>query len=203
MLEKIFHFPKKKINKKFDDSKDLHLSRDKILAFLEKIRYERPFILIDENIIVKKYSRFINALPNIRPFYALKANSDKKIINILKSLKSGFEIASVKELDLLLDQNVSIKDIHYSNPIKSVEYIKYATDNGLEYFAFDCKEEMLKVFSLNNKAKLILRIDVPNTGSDWPLSDKFGAKKSDLKEILELFQNLYDKDYIYFHLHNF
>ena len=43
---------------------------------------------------------------------------------------------------------------------------------------------MRKVHAVKPDAKLYLRIDAPNIGSDWPLSGKFGAAPADAREII-------------------
>lgn len=36
--------------------------------------YDKPFLLVDSNIIRQKARRFMNAMPRVRPHYAVKAN---------------------------------------------------------------------------------------------------------------------------------
>jgi ornithine decarboxylase len=39
--------------------------------------------------------------------------------------------------------------------------------------------------SVKADAKLYLRIDAPNIGSDWPLAGKFGAHMHDVPELIQ------------------
>ena len=147
--------------------------------------YEQPVLILDLDIVRQKYDRFEAAMPGISPHYAVKANPDIRVLKALKEKGCKFEIASIQELDLLLSIGVDAAAIHYSNPVKPSAFIKYAASKGLRWFAFDSKEELGKIQSLVPDAKLYLRFDTPNIGSDWPLSGKFGAKLRDIDDILD------------------
>lgn len=147
--------------------------------------YEQPVLILDLDIVRQKYDRFKAAMPEISPHYAVKANPDIRVLKALKEKGCKFEIASIQELDLLLSIGVDAATVHYSNPVKPSAFIKYAASKGVRWFAFDSKEELGKIQSLVPDAKLYLRFDTPNIGSDWPLSGKFGAKLRDIDDILD------------------
>lgn len=147
--------------------------------------YEQPVLILDLDIVRQKYDRFEAAMPEISPHYAVKANPDIRVLKALKEKGCKFEIASIQELDLLLSIGVDAATVYYSNPVKPSAFIKYAASKGVRWFAFDSKEELGKIQSLVPDAKLYLRFDTPNIGSDWPLSGKFGAKLRDIDDILD------------------
>jgi ornithine decarboxylase len=147
--------------------------------------YDKPFLLIDPEIIRTKYRRFKNAIPRAHAHFAVKSNPDPKVLQVLASEGAGFEIASTAELDLLISLGVDPVKVHYSNPVKARQYLKYAAAKGVIWYAFDSLEELRKIHSVVPHAKLYLRIDTPNIGSDWPLSGKFGVKLRDVDEILD------------------
>jgi ornithine decarboxylase len=147
--------------------------------------YAKPFLLIDPQIIRAKYRRFCAAMPRVRVHYAVKANPDPRVVQTLVDEGSGFEIASPAELDLLISKGVDPSQVHYSNPVKARQYIEYAALKGVEWFALDSVEELRKIHSVAPGAKLYLRIDTPNIGSDWPLSGKFGVQMREADEILD------------------
>jgi len=147
--------------------------------------YTKPFLLIDPELIRLKYRRFCAAMPRVRAHYAIKANPDSRVIKVLADEGSGFEIASPAELDLLVSLGVAPSQVHYSNPVKARQYIEYAVAKGVEWFALDSVDELRKIHSVAPRAKLYLRIDTPNIGSDWPLSGKFGVPLREVDEILD------------------
>ena len=147
--------------------------------------YTSPFLLIDTELVRAKYRRFHAAMPRVHAHYAVKANPDPRVIRALADEGAGFEIASIAELDLLLSLGIAASAVHYSNPIKSRDYIAYAAGKGVEWFALDSVEELRKIVSVKPDAKLYLRIDTPNIGSDWPLSGKFGVQLREAGAILD------------------
>jgi len=168
----------------FDTDPEVHLDLAYVQAAL-KNGYNKPFLLIDSSIIRYKTRRFKTAMPRIHPHYATKANPDPRVLKTLIEEKAGFEIASAAELDLLLNLGVPACEIYFSNPIKSSAYIKYAADKGVEWYALDSVEELRKIIKIAPNAKMYLRIDTPNIGSDWPLAGKFGTHLADIQEIIQ------------------
>lgn len=167
---------------------DSHQELSLDVAYVTKLLqggYEQPVLILDLDIVRKKYDRFEAAMPGISPHYAVKANPDIHVLKALKEKGCKFEIASIQELDLLLSIGVDAATVYYSNPVKPSAFIKYAASKGVRWFAFDSKEELGKIQSLVPDAKLYLRFDTPNIGSDWPLSGKFGAKLRDIDDILD------------------
>jgi ornithine decarboxylase len=116
----------------------------------------------------------------VRPHFAVKANPIPRVLKVLIQEGAGFEIASIAELDILMAWACPRPEIFYSNPMKSRAYLEYAAAKGVEWFVVDSVEEIRKVQSVKADAKMYMRIDAPNIGSDWPLAGKFGAHMSDV-----------------------
>ncbi len=167
----------------FDSHPESSLDFEKVRA-AAKDGYGKPFLLIDSSIIREKSLRFAAAMPRVRPHYAVKANPDPRVLKVLIEEGAGFEIASTAELDLLTSLAVPAGEIYYSNPVKPRDFVAHAAARGVEWFVVDSVEEVRKIHSVKTDAKLYLRIDTPNIGSDWPLAGKFGAHASEIREII-------------------
>ncbi|NNM83154.1 MAG: type III PLP-dependent enzyme [Burkholderiales bacterium] len=146
--------------------------------------YEKPFLILDSDIVRTKARRFMAAMPRVTPHFAVKSNPDPRILRVLIEEGAGFEIASIAELDLLMGLGVPAREIYYSNPVKSRNYLEYAAARGVEWYVLDSLEELRKIHSVKADAKLYLRIDTSNVGSDWPLAGKFGAHPQEAGEIV-------------------
>lgn len=168
----------------FDTHAEISLDLSHVEKQLKK-GYNKPFLLVDSSIIRNKIRRFKAAMPRVHPHYAAKANPDPRVLKTLIEEGSGFEIASIAELDLLLSLGVPAAEIYYSNPMKSRAYLEYAASKGVEWYVLDSIEELRKIVSIKPDAKLYLRIDTPNIGSDWPLAGKFGTHLGDIKDIID------------------
>src|SRR3989475_12844782 len=167
----------------FDSHPESSLDFEKVRAAV-KDGYDKPFLLIDSAIVREKTRRFTAAMLRVLPHYAVKANPDPRILKLMLEEGAGFEIASVAELDLLLGLGVPGADVFYSNPVKSRDQIAYAASKGVQWYVIDSVEELTKIQSIKADAKLYLRVDTPNIGSDWPLAGKFGAHASEVRDIV-------------------
>jgi ornithine decarboxylase len=147
-------------------------------------KYTRPFLIIDTAIVRDKLRRFRDAMPRVRPHYAVKANPDRRMLKALVQEGAGFEIASTTELDLLLSLGVSAAEVFFSNPMRSRDADTYAAAKGVRWFVVDSVDELRRMHSVDPTARLYLRIATPNIGSDWPLSGKFGAGAGEAREII-------------------
>ena len=168
-----------------DTHPEVSLDFTRVKQHLLKHPYKRPVLLVDIGIVRGKARRFRAALPRVRPHFAVKANPDPRVLKALIQEGCGFEIASIAELDILMGLGVPPAEVFYSNPMKSRPYLEYAASKGVEWYVVDSAEEIRKVQSVKADAKMYLRIDAPNIGSDWPLAGKFGAHMHDVPELIE------------------
>src|SRR5262245_8860687 len=158
----------------FDTHPESSLDLD-IVRESARQRYERPFVILDTAIVREKARRFREAMPRVRPHYAMKANPDPRVIEALRAESVGCEIASSAELDLLTGLGVPAGELYYSNPMKSRQAIAHAAARGVEWFAIDSVDELRRIHEIKADARMYVRISTPNIGADWPLAGKFGA----------------------------
>jgi ornithine decarboxylase len=148
----------------------------KALRYLDKKNIETPFLLIDGEKVREKVFRIGRYIKNSKVFYAVKANPDIEILRFLSGLGLGFEIASEGELDILSAIGVEPSRIISSNPVKSLKFLKVAASSGIDRFSFDSQDEVEKLAKIIPASKVYVRLSVPNEGSEWPLSKKFGVE---------------------------
>ncbi len=146
--------------------------------------YQGPFLLMDSAVVRDRARQFKAALPGVTPHFAVKANPDPRILSALLAEGVNFEIASRRELELLLPLGVRPAEVLFSNPVKPRSHIAFAAEAGVEWFAIDSIEELRKVHQIKADAKLYLRIYTTNEGAGCPLSGKFGAHCEDIETII-------------------
>ncbi len=134
-----------------------------------------PCLVLDLDIIKSKYKELKKELPASTIFYALKANPHDEIVLLLNDLGSHFDVASTHELDQLLRLGVSPERISYGNTIKKRDDVEYFFDKGVRLFVTDSFEDLRNIADKAPGANVFFRILTDGTGSDWPLSRKFGA----------------------------
>ena len=146
--------------------------------------YSHPLLVMSKDKLRENAQRFKAAMPRVRPHFAVKSNPHPDVLKIFQDESVCFEIASSAELDALIKLNCSMETVFYSNPIKCPSSIKYAASKGVNWYAVDSVEEVLKIASIKPNAKLYIRIEVSNEGSTWPLAGKFGANPQEIEDII-------------------
>ncbi|WP_306216389.1 type III PLP-dependent enzyme [Actinoplanes sp. RD1] len=95
--------------------------------------------------IVAALDSFRAAFPGVRPFYATKCNTHPGVLSTLHAAGSGFEVASVQEIELLTETGVQPYDMLFSNPVRAREQTARAAAAGVYRFSVDSSEELRRV----------------------------------------------------------
>lgn len=156
----------------------------KALRFIKDSEIEPPYLLVDTAKVRQKVRAIGKHIKRSKVFYAVKANPDIEVLRFIHKLGLGFEIASEGELGILDSIGVPKEHIITSNPIKSFRFLKMAGDYGVSYYAVDSKDEIRKLRDYIPGSKVYVRLTVPNEGSEWPLSKKFGVELDEAEELL-------------------
>src|SRR6266566_5069344 len=158
----------------------------RIREFLKSRTDEGPCVVVDLEVVRENYQAFAKALPDTRVFYAVKANPAPEILKLLVELGSSFDVASIAETEAVLAAGAAPERISYGNTIKKEKDIATAFKLGVTLFAVDCEAEVEKVARVAPGSRVICRIHCDGTGSEWPLSRKFGCEPEFAADILEL-----------------
>ncbi|MDD5382248.1 MAG: type III PLP-dependent enzyme [Candidatus Margulisbacteria bacterium] len=138
-------------------------------------RNKTPLMLVSRAELRAQYDRFRRYLPQVFPYYAIKANPHPEIIKYFINLGAGFDVASANEMKLVLNLGASPDRIIFANTIKSNEDIAFAYKKKVKLMTFDNEPELYKIARYCPGAKVLVRIKVENIGSTVELSLKFGA----------------------------
>ena len=157
----------------------------------EKDKYdEEPFYIVDLDKVAEQYIKWVEYLPNIQPFFAVKSNPDNIIINILARLGCNFDCASKNELRNALSITNNPDRIIFANPCKVSSHIIFARENNINRMTFDCLEELEKIHTIYPDAQIILRICVDDTNSKCKFNSKFGCPLCNIPSIFERVKSL-------------
>jgi|SRR5208283_3736095 len=157
---------------------------DKVLNYIASSDEIPPYLLIDKDIVREKVTLIGRHIKNSKIFYAVKANPSIEILGFLNNFGLGFEIASEGELQILASLGVEPERIITSNPVKTFKFLEQAAAYGINYFAYDSTVEVEKLARYAHGANVYVRLSVPNEGSEWPLSKKFGVELDEATELL-------------------
>jgi ornithine decarboxylase len=142
--------------------------------------------------IYNKQINWLKLLPDIQPFYAVKANSNKLLIKLLAHMGCNFDCASKGELVCIKEElNIPSNRIIFSNPHKEIADLIYSCKTGVQLITFDSLSELKKIKLYHPKAKLLLRIKTDDSKAFIRLSDKYGAG---LKMAYQLIDKVFEMD---------
>ena len=139
---------------------------------------------LDLSVLENVYREWTDALPHVKPHYAVKCNPTPAIVQTLVRLGSNFDCASPTEIRVVLDAGAAPDRIIYANPCKRVEDIVFAKAVGIRTTTFDSECELRKMAQYFPECKLILRIRADDPKARCPLGNKYGAEERDWDVLL-------------------
>ncbi|RWS31174.1 hypothetical protein B4U80_09988, partial [Leptotrombidium deliense] len=154
-------------------------------------KFDDPFYVVDVENIIEKHKRWMSKLPRIKPFYAVKCNDSRHVIEILAALGIGFDCASKNEIVDVLSIGVTPNRIIYANPCKRKSHIEYAVKENVNLMTFDNEEELYKIADCAPNAKLVIRIKADDSHSKYHLGRKFGAEMKNVSALLQVAKHLH------------
>jgi ornithine decarboxylase len=168
------------------------MEKNLLLKLVKK--HGSPLQIVNHKVIRENYRRFKKALPRVQAYYAVKANSDPSIIKTLFDEGSSFDVASYNEFievyNLIEKWREKKKEyfiwdrIIFSNTIKDRDTLK-KINKYKPLVTYDNIEELRKIKQYCRKAGLILRLKVPDSGSQVEMASKFGAEPSDASGLIK------------------
>jgi len=128
--------------------------------------------------------------------YAVKANSNLAVLNVLARLGSGFDIVSVGELERVLAAGGQADKIVFSGVAKRRDEIARALEVGIHCFNVESEPELYRInevaASMNRQAPISLRVNPDVDAKTHPYistglkENKFGVAIDDAKRIYHI-----------------
>lgn len=143
-----------------------------------------PLLILDLALLRQAYHDLARSLPGAEIYYAVKANPHPAVLRTFAEQGCGFEVSSTVELRSVLELGVPARRIISSNPVKRPDFIQYAFASGLDRFAFDSELELEKLRRWAPGSRVYVRLAVDNSGSEWPLSNKYGVSPERTVDLL-------------------
>lgn len=165
---------------------------DKLLHLVKE--HGTPLFVVDHEKIRENYRRFKKCLPKVQVYYAVKANSNQEIIKTLFHEGASFDVASYNEFmqvhEYLMPFEEKEKDFYvwdkiiFSNTIKDRDTLQ-KIKRYRPLMTYDNQDELTKIKECCDTAGLVLRLKVPDTGSQVEMGSKFGAEFSDAGKLIK------------------
>jgi ornithine decarboxylase len=153
-----------------------------------------PLFVLDHAIIRENFRTFRKHLPRVQCYYAVKANSTQQIVETLFHEGCSFDVASYNEFMQVYkyikhfekeDKKFFVWDkIIFSNTIKDQSTLKKIREYK-PLMTYDNSAELKKIKEHCDTAGLVLRLKVPDTGSQVEMASKFGVDPSDAQRLIQ------------------
>lgn len=152
---------------------------------------ETPFLVVDTATVGNQYDELVNTFPFAKVYYAVKANPAPEVIQLLRDRGSCFDIASIYELDRVMDLGVGPERISYGNTIKKSRDIRYFYERGVRMFATDSEADLRNIAKAAPGSRVYVRVLTEGTQTaDWPLSRKFGCQTDMAMDLMIMARDL-------------
>ena len=186
----------------------IHLKDDK--NYIEEVElgklcqsFGTPSYVYSKKNIVDSYNKLDKAFHKHKRLicFAVKANPNIAILNILANLGAGFDIVSGGELRRVIAAKGDTKKVVFSGIGKSAEEIKFALQNEILAFNVESEPELYRIQniakSMGKKANISIRVNPNVDAKTHPYistglkDNKFGV---DEKKAIELYKVAKDMD---------
>ena len=158
----------------------------RVEAFIASHPFDRPTLVIDTDVVAQHYAALKAGLDRADIHYAVKANPAPEIVETLVNLGSHFDAASRGEIELCLSKGAPAHTISFGNTVKKAGDIAFAHHAGVNLFAADAEEEIVKIAEHAPGAQVYIRLLVEVSEADWPLSRKFGTDGDEALRLMTL-----------------
>lgn len=114
---------------------------------------------------------------------AFKCNNHPRIASHLVALGCNFDCASKGEITQVLKAGATPERIVYAHPIKQIDHLESARDQGVRLTVFDNEDELHKIKAIHPKTRLLLRLRTDDHASKCQFSEKFGADLGSVRRL--------------------
>ncbi|KPH94424.1 diaminopimelate decarboxylase [Pseudoalteromonas porphyrae] len=146
----------------FFDYKNNQLHGEDIAVSDIAAQYGTPCYIYSRKTFERHYLAFAQAAKNHKNLvcYAVKANSNIAVLNVLARLGSGFDIVSKGELARVIEAGGDASKVVFSGVAKTADEIAYALKLGIKCFNVESVSELDRISEVANELNLVAPISI-------------------------------------------
>lgn len=159
------------------------------------MKFSTPLIVYSVDVLNSRRTELQDALPvGSRLLYSLKANANPFILNLLNQSGMGFEVASVGELQHVINSKIQPDRIVLGGPIKSKEAILLGLKHNILSYNVESELDLQNVASASNQClNISIRINPDFTNRNSVLKmggvpSQFGIDESNVIPIIRKYK---------------
>ena len=170
--------------------------KEEVFRIVKEI--ELPAFIYFRKIVKRKYDELLDCLPRgFEIHYAFKANPNLDVLEFIRSLGAGADVASSGELRLAMEIGYPAEKIEFTGPGKTMEELSLAIDLGISSINVESVSEINSIFDLcrakGKPVNLGVRLNpkAKSSSSAMKMSGdtQFGIIEDDLEEVFALIKN--------------
>ena len=175
---------------------------------------QTPFYYYDTNLLrntLNEVNREAGKYENFHVHYAIKANANDKVLNIIREAGLGADCVSGGEINAAIKAGFPADKIVYAGVGKSDWEINLGLDNNIFCFNVESVPELQVINELaaakNKVASVAFRIN-PNVGAHTHANittglaeNKFGISMEDMDKVIDMAQDMQNVRFIGLHFH--
>lgn len=174
-----------------------------VLGSQAALDVETPFLMMDLDKVTERFTILRETLPSAAVFYAVKANSNRTLLEHLRDLGSGFDVSSARELyDVAIGLGVSSERIVYTHPLKDERALNLIKEVQPRTIVIDSRDGLLQLLAHGIPGNgyhpvLLVRVQAINSnlnkfGVPWLIADpsrprEVDAMRVDNSEVCDIF----------------
>jgi ornithine decarboxylase len=164
--------------------------REELQADAERLaglaeRHGTPLLVLQPQLVARRYRRLAEKLPDFRLHYAVKASSHPVVLSTIAICGGGFDVATNAEVDLLQQLGLPMDRCIHTNPIKKPVDIDAAYAAGIRTFVVENICEAQKFAGRPADIELLVRLAFRNPAAKSDLSSKFGVEPTDAELLVK------------------
>jgi ornithine decarboxylase len=148
-------------------------------------RHGTPLLVLQPQLVARRYQELAARLPDFRLHYAVKAAPHPIVLSTIAVCGGGFDVATSSEIALLQELGLPMDRCIHTNPIKKPVDIDVAYAAGIRTFVVENRCEVQKFAGRPADIELLVRLAFRNPAAKSDLSSKFGVKPTDAELLVK------------------
>jgi diaminopimelate decarboxylase len=191
------------------------LINEQVIQYIREVKQtsHEPFCayIYDLKHVREHVQKRVHSLPSpCQLYYAIKANSERKILEALAPIVKGFEVASIGEVKKVREIDSEVPII-FGGPGKTNQEIEEAIQHRVRLLHVESAQELVRVAYLAEKlgkqVSILLRVNLRGPLPNATLAmggrpTQFGIDESEISEVIQLSKKLPSVRLEGFHLHS-
>lgn len=176
-------------------------------------QYHTPLYLYDLDSIIERIRQIKSSLdPEIKLYYAVKANPNLHLLKKIRPEIDGFDISSAGELKQCNQAGINSSILSFAGPGKSPQELQKAIESSCGSISIESEDELIRIIetakSIDRRANVSIRINPQKIINKFAMKmggkpTQFGVDEENVSSIIKLIKDSQDwLNFIGYHVYS-